>query len=90
MKEHNKTSVTSIIEKTMQMKSQFNRVVAVDTLSTQVVYFITFRLLLQFMELLLYGITTQITSDSSLDIILSNKLGTHKMVSIPHLRKSLL
>ena len=63
MKEHNKTSVTSIIEKTLQMKSQFNRVVAVDTLSTQVVYT---SLLLQFMELLLYGITTQITSDSSL------------------------
>ena len=88
MKEHNKTSVTSIIEKTLQMKSQFNRVVAVDTLSIQV--FISFRLLLQFMELLLYGITTQITYDNNLYIILSNKVGTHKMVSIPHIRKSLL
>ena len=53
------------------MKNQFNRVLAVDTLSTQVVYLISFRLLLQFMELLLYGIITQITSDSNLDIILN-------------------
>ena len=69
------------------MESQINRVVAVYTLHTQVVYFISVRLLLQFMELLLYGITTQIisdsiTTDSSLDTILSNKLGTHEMVSI--------